>query len=188
MIFRPTPLAGVFVLEPERHQDERGHFARTWCRRELAEHGLDAELAQCSVSYNHRRGTVRGMHYQIAPHREAKLVRCTRGVIFDVVVDARAGSPTLGRWFGVELSAEAGDQLYVPPGLAHGFQTLTDGAEVFYMISAFYAADSARGFRYDDPAVGIAWPEPVTRISTRDLALPPFAERDPDAAAGGEAG
>lgn len=179
MIFRPTPLAGVYLLAPERHADDRGYFARTFCRRELAAHGLATEVAQGSVSFNHRRGTVRGMHYQVAPHEEAKLVRCTAGAVFDAVVDARPGSPTCGRFYTAVLSAESGAQLYIPPGCAHGFQTLTDGAELSYLISAFYAPESARGFRYDDPEVAIPWPEPVTVISDRDLAFPPFAAREP---------
>jgi dTDP-4-dehydrorhamnose 3,5-epimerase len=176
VIFEPTPLAGAWLLAPERHEDERGFFARTFCRRELGERGLATGIVQASTSFNCRRGTVRGMHYQVAPDAEAKLVRCTRGALFDAVVDLRETSPTRGRHFAVVLSAEAGNQLYVPPGLAHGFQTLEDETEVHYLISAFFAPESARGFRYDDPEVAIPWPEPVTAISERDLALPPFAE------------
>ena len=184
MIFHPTPLAGAWVLEPERRADERGWFARTFCREELAAHGLvlggpAAGIAQASASFTRRRGTVRGIHYQIAPDAEAKLVRCTRGALFDAVVDLRDGSPTRGRWFARVLTAEAGDQLYVPPGLAHGFQTLEDDTEVHYLISVPYAPGSARGFRFDDPGIGIEWPEPVTVVSERDLALPPFAECEP---------
>lgn len=179
MIFTPAPLAGVWVLVPERREDERGFFARTFCRREFEARGLATEIAQASTSLTRRRGTVRGMHYQIAPDAEAKLVRCTRGAAFDAVVDLRADSPTRGRWFAVELSAEAGNQLYVPPGLAHGFQTLEDSTEIHYQISAFFAPESARGFRYDDPAVAIRWPEPATVVSARDLALPSFAACTP---------
>lgn len=179
MIFHSTPLAGAWVLEPERHEDDRGFFARTFCLDELAEHGLDTRIAQASTSFNRRRGTVRGMHYQIAPDAEAKLVRCTRGALFDAVVDLRDGSPTRGRWFAVGLSAEAGNQLYVPPGFAHGFQTLEDETEVHYLISVPYAPASGRGFRFDDPEVGIPWPEPVTLISERDRGLPPFADCEP---------
>lgn len=179
MIFRPTPLPGAWLLSPERHADRRGWFARTWCRDELAERGLDAELAQCSVSFNHRRGTVRGMHYQAAPHAETKVVRCTRGAIFDAVVDLRDGSPTHGRHFAVELSAEGGDQLYVPGGFAHGFQTLADDCEVSYWISRPYAPDSAGGLRWDDPRVGIRWPLAVGVISDRDRALPHLGEHRP---------
>jgi len=176
VIFEPTPLAGAWVLAPERHEDDRGFFARTFCRREFEDRGLVAEVAQASTSFNRRRGTVRGMHYQIAPDAEAKLVRCTRGAVFDAVVDLREGSPTRGRHFALVLSAETGNQLYVPPGLAHGFQTLEDATEVHYQISASFAPESARGFRYDDPEAAIPWPEPVTVVSERDLALPPFAE------------
>lgn len=179
MIFQPAPLAGAWVLEPERLEDERGFFARTFCRDEFAARGLATGIAQASVSFNRRRGTVRGMHYQIAPDAEAKLVRCTRGALFDAVVDLRDGSPTRGRWFARVLSAEAGNQLYVPPGLAHGFQTLEDDTEVAYQISVPYASASARGFRWDDPEVAIPWPEPVTVISERDRELPRFADSEP---------
>ncbi len=175
MIFTAAPLPGVWVLAPERREDERGFFARTFCRREFAARGLAIEIAQASTSLTRRRGAVRGMHYQIAPDAEAKLVRCTRGAAFDAVVDLRAGSPTRGRWFALELSAAAGNQLYVPPGVAHGFQTLEDATEIHYQISAFFAPESARGFRWDDPEVGIPWPLPATVVSARDLALPPFA-------------
>lgn len=174
MIFKATALVGVFVLEPERHEDDRGFFARTWEPDELRAHGLDAAIAQASVSFNHRRGTVRGLHYQVAPFEEAKLVRVTRGAVFDVVVDARPGSPTRGRHVAVTLSAEEGNQIYIPPGCAHGFQTLADATEVSYLISARYSPEHARGFRFDDPALAIPWPEPVTVISARDRSLPPF--------------
>ncbi|HXT50101.1 MAG TPA: dTDP-4-dehydrorhamnose 3,5-epimerase [Thermoanaerobaculia bacterium] len=174
MIFKSTALVGVFVIEPERHEDERGFFARSWDAEELRGHGLDATIAQASVSFNHRRGTLRGLHFQGAPHEEAKLVRVTRGAVFDVVVDARPGSPTRGQHVAVELSAEAGNQVYVPPGCAHGFQTLADATEVSYLISTPYSPAHARGYRYDDPTLAIPWPEPVTVISARDRALPPF--------------
>lgn len=179
MIFHETALAGAWVVEPERFEDERGFFARTFCREELAAHGLEPEVAQCSVSYNRRRGTLRGMHYQAPPAEEAKLVRCTRGAIFDAVVDLRAGSPTLGRFVAVELSTENRLALYVPPGFGHGFETLVDDCEVFYQMSVPYAPELARGFAHDDPAVAIPWPLPVTVISERDRRLPPFAEREP---------
>ncbi|HYG63845.1 MAG TPA: dTDP-4-dehydrorhamnose 3,5-epimerase [Thermoanaerobaculia bacterium] len=174
MIFRETDLAGAWVLEPERFTDDRGFFARTFCRDELQAHGIDPSVAQCSVSYNHRKGTLRGLHFQIAPREEAKLVRCTRGAIFDAIVDVRPGSPTYGRHFAVVLSAEAGNQLYIPKGMAHGFQTLEDGTEIFYQISEMYAPELARGYRYDDPALGIPWPLPVTVIADKDLDLPRF--------------
>ncbi len=178
MIFHETELLGAWVIEPERFEDERGFFARTFCREELAAHGLESEVAQCNVSYNRRRGTLRGMHYQAAPAAEAKLVRCTRGVIFDAVVDLRAGSEALGRYAAVELSAENRLALYVPPGFGHGFETLVDDCEVFYQMSVPYAPGLARGFAHDDPAVGIPWPLPVAVISERDRGLPRFAERE----------
>jgi dTDP-4-dehydrorhamnose 3,5-epimerase len=178
LIFRELPLAGAFVLEPERREDERGFFARTFCQRELEAHGLDPHVAQCNLSFNRRRGTVRGMHYQAAPAEEAKLVRCVRGAIFDVIVDARPGSPTLGRHATVEVTAENRLALYVPPGFAHGFQTLADDTELYYQMSAFYAPELSRGFRFDDPELAIEWPLPVAMISERDRALPPFAERE----------
>ena len=176
MIFRETPLAGAWILEPERFADDRGFFARTWDRRAFEERGLDPEIAQCSVSYNHRRGTVRGLHFQAAPFEEVKLVRVTRGAIWDVIVDGRPGSPTRGRHFGIVLAAEAGNQLYIPKGMAHGFQTLVDATEVFYQISAVYSPEHARGFRWDDPALAIPWPEPVTVMSEKDRNLPFFGE------------
>jgi len=159
VIFRETSLPGAFVIEPERFEDERGFFARTWDVDEFARRGLNSRLAQCSISFNRRAGTLRGMHYQAAPHAETKLVRCTMGAIFDVIVDVRDGSPTRGNWVGETLSAENRRMLYIPEGFAHGFQTLTDDAEVFYQISAFYHPDAARGVRWDDSAFGIAWPD-----------------------------
>lgn len=175
MIFRETPLSGAWLLEPERFEDERGFFARTWCRRELEEHGLDPTLAQCSVSYNHRRGTLRGLHFQAAPHEEIKLVRVTRGAIWDVIVDLRPSSPTFLRHFSVVLSEEEGNQLYVPKGMAHGFLTLEDASEVSYQISEFYVPEAARGYRWDDPTFAIPWPEAVTVISEKDRNLPVFS-------------
>jgi dTDP-4-dehydrorhamnose 3,5-epimerase len=178
MIFLETPLPGAWVLEPERFADERGFFARTFCRRDFEERGLEPAVVQCSVSFNHRRGTLRGLHFQAAPHEEVKLVRVTRGAIWDVIVDLRPGSPTCRRHFAVVLSAEAGNQLYVPRGFAHGFQTLADATEVSYQISDFYAPESARGYRWDDPAFAIPWPEPVTVISEKDRALPLYGEAE----------
>ncbi len=172
MKFVPTPLAGAFVVRAERIADERGHFARLYCREEFARHGLDPSLAQCSVSGNRRAGTLRGMHYQSAPHAEAKLVRCTRGALFDVIVDLRPDSATRGRWFGIEMAAGSDDMLYVPEGFAHGFLTLADDTEVHYQISVPYHAPAARGFRWDDPEVGIAWPARPGVISARDRGLP----------------
>lgn len=172
MIFTPTALAGVWIIDPEPVADERGMFARTWCAREFAEHGLNAQIAQCNVSFNHRRGTVRGMHYQLAPHQEAKLVRCTAGAIFDVALDVRPGSPTWGQHVGVTLCAGERRMLYIAEGCAHGFQTLEDGSEVFYQMSEFYAPALGRGVRWDDPAFDILWPEPVTTINERDRSYP----------------
>jgi dTDP-4-dehydrorhamnose 3,5-epimerase len=170
MIFQETPLPGAFLIEPERFEDERGFFARTWCRREFAERGLAAELAQCNTSFNGKKGTLRGMHFQVAPHAEIKLVRCTRGAIYDVIIDLRPDSPGYRRWIGVELTAENLRQLYIPEGYAHGFQTLSDSSEVFYQMSEFYHPESARGVRWDDPVFGITWPLPVSVISPRDRA------------------
>jgi dTDP-4-dehydrorhamnose 3,5-epimerase len=175
MIFRETPLAGAFVIEAERIEDERGFFARTYSREDLASHGLDPEIAQCSVSFNHRRGTLRGLHFQTAPFEEVKLVRCTRGSIWDVIVDIRPGSPTRGKHFAAVLSAEERNALYIPRGFAHGFITLEDASEVFYQISAPYSAEHARGYRWDDPTFAIPWPEPATVISERDRNLPLFS-------------
>ncbi|HEX9943431.1 MAG TPA: dTDP-4-dehydrorhamnose 3,5-epimerase [Thermoanaerobaculia bacterium] len=174
MIFRGTPLPGAWLLEPERFEDERGFFARTYCRREFEARGLDSAIAQCSVSYNHRRGTLRGLHFQSAPHEEVKLVRVTRGTAWDVIVDVRPGSPTFKRHFSVVLSAADGNALYIPKGFAHGFQTLEDGTEVFYQISEFYAPEAARGYRWDDPTFAIPWPEPPAVISEKDRNLPLF--------------
>jgi dTDP-4-dehydrorhamnose 3,5-epimerase len=178
MIITPTRLAGAFLVELEPHRDERGFFARTWCRRELAEHGLDAEIAQESLSYNRRRGTLRGLHFQRPPHAETKIVSCPRGAIFDVIVDLRPDSPTYLEWQGFELDAENRRALYIPKGFAHGFQTLTDEAEIAYRISEFHAPGAAAGHRYDDPAFGIDWPLSVAVISERDLAWPPFERRE----------
>jgi dTDP-4-dehydrorhamnose 3,5-epimerase len=175
MIFRETPLAGAFVLTPERFDDDRGFFARTYDRDRFEERGLDAEVVQCSVSYNHRRGTLRGLHFQAAPYEETKLVRCTRGRIWDVIVDVRSGSATRGQHFAVTLSAEEGNALYVPKGMAHGFITLEDATEVFYQISARYSPEHARGYRWDDPTLAIPWPEPVIILSEKDRILPWFS-------------
>jgi dTDP-4-dehydrorhamnose 3,5-epimerase len=173
MRFRETSLAGAFLIEPERMEDARGFFARTWCVREFAAQGLSTDLVQCNVSFNARAGTLRGMHYQVAPHAEIKLVRCPRGAIFDAIVDVRADSPTFGRWLGFELSAENGQMLYIPEGFAHGFQTLSDDSEVAYQMSTFYDAESARGLRWDDSTVGIEWPLAESRIlSDRDREFP----------------
>ena len=174
MNFRPAPVAGAFVVEVERRDDERGYFARTWCRDEFAAAGIDLAAAQASVSHSRLAGTLRGLHYARAPAREAKLVRCERGAVFDVIVDLRAGSPTFLRHFCVVLDAETGDALYVPPGVAHGFQTLVAESQVLYLMSEAYRPELAAGVRFDDPAFGIAWPRPVRVIAERDRCYPDF--------------
>jgi dTDP-4-dehydrorhamnose 3,5-epimerase len=176
VIYTATELPEVWVLEPERQRDNRGWFARTFDRDELAARGLETTVVQCSTSYNRLRGTVRGLHLQAPPFAETKLVRVARGSIFDVVVDVRPDSATRGRHVAMVLSAELGNQVYVPAGFAHGFQTLEDDTEVCYQISAPYSAAHARGYRYDDPTLAIPWPEPMTMISDRDLLLPGFGE------------
>ena len=175
MIFKETKLKGAFVLELEQLKDERGFFARSWCQREFEKRQLVANLVQCSVSFNRKRGTLRGLHYQAAPHAEAKLVRCTRGAIYDVIVDLRPESQTFKQWTAVELNAENRLQIYVPPGLAHGFQTLENATEVFYQMSELYEPSSAKGIRWNDPAFRIEWPTARTRIlSARDQSYPNF--------------
>jgi dTDP-4-dehydrorhamnose 3,5-epimerase len=176
VIFVETRLTGSFIIEPERNEDQRGFFARTWCQREFMKHGLNPRLAQCSVSFNRKRGTLRGMHYQIAPHEEAKLVRCTRGAIYDVIIDLRPDSPTFTRWVAAELTAANYRMLYIPEGFAHGFQTLDDDSEVFYQMSEFYAPECARGVRWNDPAFGIQWPSDERTISLRDDTYPDFVK------------
>jgi len=172
MVFTETKLKGLFIIEPELVKDERGFFARTWCGREFEAHGLNIRLVQCNISFNHKKGTLRGMHYQVEPHAEAKLVRCTRGAIYDVALDLRPDSPTFRQWLSVELTAENRLQLYIPEGLAHGFQTLEDNTEVFYQMSEFHHPESARGVRWNDPAFGIFWALPVTIVSEKDMAYP----------------
>lgn len=174
MIFTETPLKGAYIIDPERLMDERGFFARTWCRQEFAQHGIHAEFVQCNISYNHRKGTLRGMHYQAAPHAEEKLVRCTAGLIHDVIVDLRDRSDTYRQWYAVELSSDNRRMLYIPGGFAHGFQTLADNVEVFYQMSEYYFADYARGIRWNDPSFGFQWPEPITAMSERDQRYPDY--------------
>jgi dTDP-4-dehydrorhamnose 3,5-epimerase len=174
MIFTETKLRGAFLVDIERHEDERGFFARSWCRREFEAHGLNPEIAQCNISFNVRKGTLRGMHYQIAPFEEAKLVRCTRGALCDVLVDLRPDSPTFKRHVSEILTAENRRMLFVPDGFAHGFLTLEDATEVFYQMSAYHAPERGRGFRWNDPAFGIPWPAEVEVISERDMAYPDF--------------
>jgi dTDP-4-dehydrorhamnose 3,5-epimerase len=174
MIFTATKLAGAYIVEPEPIADNRGFFARSWCVKEFAAQGLNSQLVQCNISFNQRQGTVRGMHYQAAPYGECKLVRCTAGSIYDVIIDLRPDSATYTQWCGVELTAANRQALYIPEGLAHGFQTLTDETEVLYQMSEFYYSESARGVRWDDPKFQINWPIVDITISDRDQNYPTF--------------
>lgn len=174
MKFIPVPLAGAHVVEMEPVADERGFFARFWSRDEFRAAGLISNVEQSSISFNRKRGTLRGMHYQAAPHEEVKLVRCTRGAIWDVLLDLRTGSSTFCRWIAVELTADNGKMVYVPAGFAHGFQSLTDEAEVQYQISEAYHAELTRGVRWNDPAFRIEWPLPNPILSARDREFPDF--------------
>jgi dTDP-4-dehydrorhamnose 3,5-epimerase len=169
MQFIATELEGAYVIQPQFHEDNRGLFARTYCAHEFGERGLVNSFVQCNTSWNAPKGTVRGLHYQLPPSSEVKLVRCTAGALLDVIVDLRPGSPTYLQHVGVELTARNRLALYIPGMFAHGFQTLEEGTEVFYQMSEFYAPKLARGFRYDDPKLGIKWPLPVTSISGQDL-------------------
>lgn len=181
MIFKETPLAGAFVIELEERADERGSFARTFCEREFAAHGLPVRFPQSNLSRNRLAGTLRGMHYQLAPYAEAKLVRCTTGAIYDAIVDLRTGSPTRYQSFGVTLDARAGTALFVPAGFAHGFITLADDTQVSYQMGEFFNADAARGFRWNDPAFDLVWPREVTVIAQRDATYPNFERDETDA-------
>ena len=174
MKISPTAIAGAKLVELERHEDERGFFARSYCAREFEAAGLAACAAQCNVSFNRSRGTLRGMHFQRAPHAEAKLVRCTRGSIYDVIVDLRKDSPSYLKWFAATLSADNHRALFIPEGVAHGFQALEDSAEVFYQMSAFYHPDAAAGVRWNDPAFRIEWPVAPPIVSARDAGYPDF--------------
>jgi dTDP-4-dehydrorhamnose 3,5-epimerase len=174
MRFQDTGLAGVYIIDSERNIDERGFFARTWCRDEFACRNLEVDVSQCSISFNLLRGTLRGMHFQAEPHPETKIVRCTMGAVRDVVLDLRAGSPTFRQWVAVDLTAENRRMVYVPRGCAHGFQTLVDETEVFYQITPRYTQDAARGVRWNDPAFGIQWPVADPILSTRDRSYPDF--------------
>ena len=174
MEFTEISLPGAWVVRLKKIEDERGYFARAWCREEFAQHGLNPDMVQLNAGFSRRRGTVRGMHFQLAPHAEAKFVRCTRGAIYDVIIDLRHGSSTFGQWHGVELTADNGLMLYAPEGFAHGYQTLTDDTEMYYMTSAAYSPAAARGVRYDDPAFGVRWPLPVSVISAADRDWPAF--------------
>lgn len=175
MIFTETKLKGAFIIEPERLSDERGFFARTWCMEEFKAQGLNTNFVQANVAFNIRRGTLRGMHYQSFPYEEAKLIRCTKGAIYDVIIDIRKNSPTRGNWIAVELAAGNYRMFYVPEGFAHGYQTLEDDTEVSYQLSQFYTPDAGRGIRWDDPAFKIKWPETENlTISKRDLSWPDY--------------
>ncbi len=172
MIFTETKLKGAYVVEIQKLEDERGFFARSWCRREFETHGLNPQLVQCNISFNACIGTMRGMHYQTKPYEEAKLIRCTMGSIYDVIVDIRPDSPSFKQYLGIVLTPGNYKMLYVPEGFAHGFLTLEDNTEIFYQMSEFYAPDHARGFRWNDPAFGIEWPSNVQVISERDKSYP----------------
>jgi dTDP-4-dehydrorhamnose 3,5-epimerase len=174
LIFRETKLPGAFVIEPEKHEDQRGFLVRTFCRREFEAYGLNSQVAQCNISFNKYKGTLRGMHFQAAPFAQAKLVRCTAGSIYDAIIDLRPSSPTFKQYFAVELSAENRRMFYVPEDFAHGFQTLEDDTEVFYQMSQFYSAEHARGVRWDDPAFDIKWPPAERTILERDRTYPDF--------------
>jgi dTDP-4-dehydrorhamnose 3,5-epimerase len=172
MRFTPTPIAGAMVVDPEPHADARGRFMRAWCAREFSAHGIDFVPLQANMGFNRVKGVVRGMHFQVAPALEGKLVRCTRGAIFDVLVDLRPDSSTYLRWHGVELSADNGRMLYVPERCAHGYQALCDDTEMHYMTSAYYTADTVRGVRFDDPALNIQWPLAIAAVSDQDRSWP----------------
>jgi dTDP-4-dehydrorhamnose 3,5-epimerase len=174
MQFTDTGLLGAVIVDLDRHADDRGFFARSWCADEFAARGLTPRVVQCNVSFNARAGTLRGMHYQAEPHAEAKLVRCTRGALYDVIIDLRPDSVTFGEWRGIELTADNTRMLYVPEGFAHGFQTLADDTEVFYQMSEFYHPSAARGIRWDDPAFGIVWPLMRPIMSAKDQSYPDY--------------
>ena len=172
MHFTELKIRGAYTIDPAPHLDDRGAFFRAWCVDEFAAHGIDFTPLQANIGVSRRAGTVRGLHYQVAPHAETKVVRCTRGAVFDVLVDLRPESATFGQWFGVELTASNARMLVVPPGCAHGYQTLEDNSDVHYMTSAVYEPSAARGLRYDDPTVGITWPLPPTKVSDQDKGWP----------------
>lgn len=174
MIFIETKLPGAFIIELEKREDERGFFARAWCQKEVRAKGLNDSSVQVNISYNKTRGTLRGMHYQTAPSEEIKLVRCVRGIVYDVIIDLRPDSPTRGEWIGVELTADNYRTLYVPKNFAHGYQTLRDDSEVLYQVSEFYSPASERGVRYNDLAFAIEWPLPVSGISDKDRSWPDY--------------
>ena len=174
MKFTQTPLTGAYIINLEKKTDDRGFFARTWCTQEFGQHGLNPNLVQQNMSLTLKKGTLRGMHFQTPPHAETKVVRCTRGAIYDVIIDLRPNSPTHKHWFGVELTAKNYQMIYVPEGFAHGFVTLTDNSEVSYLVTAFYNPESDSGVRYNDPAFNIKWPIPITTISDKDASFPDY--------------
>ena len=176
MKFSETQLKGAYFIEIEKLSDDRGFFARSWCQKEFEDHGLESGFVQANVSYNLKKGTIRGMHYQIAPYQECKLIRCTRGAIYDVIIDLRPDSPTYKQWAGVELTADNYVMFFVPEDFAHGFQTLTDKTEITYQVSQFYTPGSEKGIRFDDPAFAIQWPLEVTLISDKDNTWPDFLD------------
>jgi len=177
MKFTETSLKGAYIIEIEPIQDERGFFARSWCRNEFEKQGIDFTIVQCNISYNDKKGTLRGMHYQVSPYEEAKMVCCTRGAIYDVIIDLRSLSPTYGQWYAMELHAASHRILYIPKGFAHGFQTLEEETLVFYQMSEFYHSECARGVRWDDPSFMISWPWVKKRtISKKDLSYPLFED------------
>ena len=180
MLFKETRLKGSYVIDLEKREDPRGFFARAWCKKEFEAKNLAADCVQANISYNKKAGTLRGMHYQLPPHEEVKLVRCVRGAIYDVIVDLRSGSPTYCGWVGVKLSAQNYKMLYVPKGFAHGYVALEDDSDVFYLVSEFYTPNSERGVRYDDPAFGIEWPVPVSVVSEKDAGWPKFVKDGPE--------
>jgi dTDP-4-dehydrorhamnose 3,5-epimerase len=185
VIFTPTTLKGAWLIEPERHADERGFFARTWCETEFAAHGLEGHWVQSSVSFNALKGTLRGLHYQRTPYEEVKLVRCTQGSVYDVIVDLRPESPNFKRHLAGVLTAAEGRALYIPKGFAHGFQTLEDETEVLYCMSEVYVPTAAAGVRWNDRAFGIMWPEGARRMSDRDGSYPDFVEPETAGPSGG---
>ncbi|MFZ5453834.1 MAG: dTDP-4-dehydrorhamnose 3,5-epimerase [Thermodesulfobacteriota bacterium] len=191
MIFQKLKIEGAWLIEPEKLEDERGFFARSWCQQEFAAHGLTTTFVQGNISFNSKKGTLRGLHYQAAPYGEAKLVRVTQGAIFDVILDLRPDSPTFRQWLAVELSGDNYRMLYIPEGLAHGFQTLEDNTEIFYQMSEFFHPEAARGIRWDDPTLNIPWPVPQPIISPKDqsyqdlgglraVAKPPIIPKTPN--------
>ncbi len=177
MIFTETKLKGAFIIDINKREDERGFFGRAWCKKEFEEHRLNTDAVQANVSFNKQRGTIRGMHYQVAPYTESKTVRCTVGSIYDVIIDIREGSPTFKQWLGVELTAKSFQMLYVPDGFAHGFITLQENTSVHYMVTEYYTPGAEAGIRYDDPTFNIKWPIKPTLVSDKDKSHPPFSEK-----------